>query len=450
MRSPTLVSTAIRRAVRLLPVLGLLALPLHAQGPGGGAVMVARVDSIIQPVVADYLVDTLAEADRVGAAAVVVELNTPGGLMTSTREISQAMLNATTPVVVYVAPSGAQAASAGFFILMSADVAAMAPGSNTGAAHPVGGQGEDIKGTMGEKVEQDAAANIRSLAARRGRNVELAEKAVVESRSFTAEEAKEEGLIDVVAPSLEELLADIDGFEVEKASGEKVALATAEAPVERTDMSPVQRFLSILVHPNVAYILLTLGFLGLYFELSNPGVILPGVVGGICLILGFYGLSVLPVNYAGLALILLAMILFIAEVKVTSFGLLTVAGVISLVVGSLMLFKSTDPAVRVSLSLVYGMAAFALITATFLVTLVVRAHRSQVQTGAEGLVGRRAVARTALEPRGKVFLHGELWDAEAETSVPAGQEVEVAAVDGLRLKVRPLSVPSQHSGGEVA
>jgi membrane-bound serine protease (ClpP class) len=341
--------------------------------------------------------------------------------------------------VVYVAPSGAQAASAGFFILMAADVAAMAPGTNTGAAHPVGGQGEDIEGTMGEKVEQDAAATIRSLADRHGRDAELAEAAVVESRSFTAEEARDAGLVEVVAPSLQSLLVALDGREIEK-GGRTLTLATRDAPVREVEQSPFRRVLSALAHPNIAYVLLSLGFLGLYFELMNPGAILPGVVGAICLILAFFSLSVLPVNYAGVALILLAIILFIAEVKVTSFGLLTVGGVISLVLGGLMLFKSPLPALRVSVELIAAVAVFALVVVGALLSLVVRTHRSQVTTGREGLVGEVGRVVEALAPRGKVFVHGEYWYARADGPVAAGTEVEVVAVDGMHLAVRPLSV----------
>jgi len=419
-------------------------------------VLWVRVDTIIHPVSAELVEDSLAEADDVGAAALVIELSTPGGLLTSTREIFTAMLGADTPVVVYVSPSGAQAASAGFFILMAADVAAMAPGTNTGAAHPVGGQGEDIEGTMGEKVEQDAAATIRSLADRHGRDAALAESAVVESRSFTADEALEAGLVEVVAPSLQALLVEIDGRQIEK-NDRTLTLATADAPLRELKMSPFRRVLSALAHPNIAYILLSLGFLGLYFELMNPGAILPGVVGAICLILAFFSLSVLPVNYAGVALILFAILLFIAEVKVTSYGLLTVSGVISLALGGLMLFKSPLPALRVSLELIAAVSVFALVVVGALLALVVRTHRSQVTTGQEGLVGEVGRAVQAIAPHGKVFVHGEYWHATAAEPVTAGADVEVVAVHGMTLTVRPRATAADPapgaasaSGGEAA
>jgi len=402
-----------------------------------GPVYVVSIDTIIHPVAGELLADAVAAADAAGATALVVQVSTPGGLLNTTREMFTAMLGARTPVVVYVAPAGAQAASAGFFLLMAGDVAAMAPGTNTGAAHPVGGQGEDIEGAMGDKVEQDAAATIRSLANQQGRNAELAESAVVDSRSFTADEALEEGLIDLIAPSLQSLLMEIDGRTVEK-NGRTVTLATANAPIERIEMSPLRRVLSALAHPNIAYILLSLGFLGIYFELMNPGAILPGVVGAISLILAFFSLSVLPFSYAGVALILLSILLFIAEIKVPSFGLLTAGGVISLALGGLMLFKTPVPALRVSLPMIAGVVAFSLIVVVGLVRLAVKAQHSKVTTGEEGLVGEVGRAVSAIAPRGKVFVHGEYWYAAAAEPVPVGTPVEVTGVEGMLLTVRPL------------
>ncbi len=397
------------------------------------------VDDVIHPVTAQFVMDSLEHADSIGAAALVIELNTPGGLLTSTRDIFKAMLTARTPVVVFVGPSGAQAASAGFFLLMAADVAAMAPGTNTGAAHPVAGQGQDIEGDLGEKIEQDAAATIRSLALQHGRNVELAEAAVLESRSYTAQEALENGLVELVAGNVAELLEEIDGRVVKKAGEAEIRLATAGAPLEEREMPPYQRLLSVLSHPEIAYILMALGFLGLYMELSHPGAIFPGVVGAICLIMGFYALSVLPINYAGLALVLLALILFVAEMYVLSHGILTVGGVIALVLGSIMLFKDVDPAMRLGLELILGVAGTLVIVVVTLMTKALKVRRSRVRTGAEGLVTERGVARTALEPRGKVFVHGEIWQAVAESPVPPEAEVEVVAVEGLKLRVRAVS-----------
>jgi membrane-bound serine protease (ClpP class) len=401
-------------------------------------VVVARLDTIIHPVAAEFVAKTLARADAERAAAVVLEVDTPGGLMASTGDITRAILQAKTPVVCWVGPQGARAASAGFYVLMSCDVAAMAPGTNTGAAHPVGGQGEDIAGTMGKKVEQDAAAQIRSLAARHGRNVELAQAAVVDSRSFTADEALQGKLVELVAPSLPSLLRALDGRAVRKGEQPPKPLATAGARLDEVEMGKVQRFLAVLVHPNVAYLLLAFGMLGLYFEIATPGAVLPGVLGATCLVLGFYALSVLPVSYAGVALLLLAALFFLAEIKITSYGLLTVAGTVCLVLGSLMLFESPEPALRVSRSIIAGVAASAIVAALFLMTLVLRTHRAKVSTGAAGLVGERGVAKSALQPKGRVFVHGELWMAVAEPHAPAGAQVEVVAMDDMTLRVRPL------------
>lgn len=405
--------------------------------PPRGEVILARVHSVIHPVSAELILDAIREADRSGAAAVVLELSTPGGLMTSTREITTAILGARTPVVVWVAPDGAQNASAGFFILLAADIAAMAPNANTGAAHPVGGQGEDIGGTLGEKMEQDAAANIRALAARTGRNVELAEAAVVNSRSFTAREALDGKLIDLIAPTLPELLRAIDGRTVRKGNQE-IVLRTAGASIREVELPSLRKVLAFVADPNIAYILLVLGGLGLYFELMNPGAILPGVVGGICLILAFFALSVLPVNVAGLALLLLALLFFVAEIKVVSHGLLSIGGVLALVLGSLMLFKTADAVLQVSLQLIASLVVFSVALVGLMLFLAIRAQRTPVSTGAEGMLRERGTARTALAPRGKVFVHGELWDAVSAEPVAAGETVEITAVHNLTLEVRAL------------
>ncbi len=397
-------------------------------------VLVAEVDSIIQPVVAGYLEEMVTRAVEREAAALVIQIDTPGGLLDSTRDIFRAMLASPVPVVVYVAPSGAQAASAGFFLLMAADVAAMAPGTNTGAAHPVQGTGEEIKGVMAEKVEQDAASTIRSLAERHRRNAKLAEAAVVKSRSFTADEALEAELIELIAEDLDDLLAQLDGFEPQ---GEKVArLEVADARLEQVEMSGWRRVLSVLAHPTIAYLLLSLGGLGIYFELANPGSVLPGVLGALFLILGFFALSVLPINYAGIALIALALVLFLLEIKVVSYGLLTVAGAVSLIIGSLMLFRSPDPALRASLWAIIGIAILAILVVTVLSIAVLRDRRRQVRTGVEGMIGERGVVRATINPRGKVFLHGEYWNAVAESPLDIGEEVEVVGVDGMTLQVK--------------
>src|SRR4051794_37349648 len=431
-------------ALLLALVLGLAGPALHAAAPpspgvpaarASGEVLVVKVKSPIHPVSAELIADAIQEADRRNAAALVVELDTAGGLMTSTRDITTAILGARTPVVVYVAPGGAQAASAGFFILMSADVAAMAPGTNAGAAHPVDGQGKDIDGVMGTKVEQDAAANIRSLAVRNGRNVQLAEEAVLKSRSFTADEALQNKLIDLVAPDLPALVRALDGRAIHRGATQ-VVLHTAGLPVRPLEISPLRAFLGVLADPNVTYLLLGLGWLGLFFEMMHPGAVLPGVVGAIFLVLSFYGLSVLPVNYAGLALILLAVIFFILEVKVTSYGMLGVAGTLCLILGSLMLFKTSESALRVSVELIAMVSAFSLLVVGFLMYMALRAQALPVRTGAEALIHEIGTARSPLAPRGKVFVQGEIWDAVADEPVATGEPVEVVAVRNLTLAVR--------------
>lgn len=395
-----------------------------------------RIDSAIHPVSAEFLIDSLQTADEIGATAMVIELSTPGGLLDSTRDITKAMLTARTPVVVYVSPSGARAASAGFFILMAADVAAMAPGTNTGAAHPVSGEGKDIEGDMGKKVEEDAAATIRSLAKQTGRDVERAQAAVLESRSYTAEEALEYDLIDLITPRVEDLLDQIDGREVEKAGEEKVVLRTADAEIVELELPALRRLLAAVARPEIAALLMALGMLGIYLELSNPGTLLPGIVGAICLIVGLYSMSVLPVNYAGVALVMLALVLFIAEIKVPSFGLLTLGGAVSLVLGMVMLFKDVEPPMRLATEVLAAIVAMVLAVVVPLSWHTVRVRRMKVTTGKEGLVGEVGVARTALEPRGKVFVHGELWNAVADDPLAAGTAVEVAAVEGMLLHVR--------------
>ncbi len=419
-------------------VLLLLAVAIPA---AGGEVVRLRLADTIQPASRRYVERGLAEAARRGAALVVVELDTPGGLVTSAREITSAITGSPVPVAVYVAPAGAQAASAGFFILMSADVAAMAPGTNTGAAHPVGGKGENLPEDVREKATNDAAAMVRSLVQHRGRDPELAEKAVTESLSFTAEEALEKGLVDLVVPSLDELLDELEGRTIHRFSGAETTLELEPVLVTEVDPTPAERFLSVLANPNVAYLLMALGMLGIYMELSHPGAILPGVVGVIAILLALYSLSVLPVNLAGAALMVVAVVLFMLEVKVTSYGLLTVGGLVSFVLGSLMLFDAPIPDMRVSLGVILPTAVVMAVVTVFLLSRVLAAHRRPPLTGREGLVGERGEARTDLAPSGKVLVHGEYWDAVSDdgSAVPTGAAVEVVDVEGRRLRVRSVA-----------
>lgn len=402
-------------------------------------VVVMRLEDTIQPASLRYLQRGLRQASQEQAAAVLVELNTPGGLLTSLRQMTTAITTSSRPVVVYVTPSGAQAASAGFFLLMAADVAAMAPGTNAGAAHPVGGQGEDLEKTIAEKVTNDAAALIRSLAQQRGRSVEWAEKAVRESVSFTEREALERGLIDIIAQSREELLTKMDQRQVRRFSGNVETLSLKDPQVVELRPSPGDKLLSAIAHPNIAYLLLLAGILGIYFELSNPGAIFPGVLGGISLLLAFFALSVLPVNYVGVLLILLGIGFFVAEVKVTSYGLLTLAGLICFILGSAMLIDAPIPSLRVGWGVILPTALVVAAVVIFLVARVIQAHRSHPVTGIEGMIGETGVVVSPLNPWGKVFVHGEYWHAVAKTAVAEGEAVRVVAVKGSQLEVEPVS-----------
>ena len=391
---------------------------------------------VINPVASEYVDKGLEKALALDAQALVLQLDTPGGLDRSMRLIIKSMLASPIPVVVYVAPAGSRAASAGVFITIAAHVAAMAPGTNIGAAHPVALGGGKMDKTMIEKVENDAAAYIRSLAERWGRNADWAEEAVRKSVSIQASEAVEKGVVDLLAPSLEELLAKIDGRALQ-AAGRTVTLATAGAPVVTVSMTLKQRILSFLSHPNVAYLLMLLGFYGLFFELSSPGAVFPGIIGGIAIILAAYALQLLPVNWAGLALMALALVLFLLEIKVPSHGALTIGGVVALTLGSLMLFDSPDPLLRVSLKVIIPAV---LVTSGFFIFLVgktAQAHRARVTTGREGLVGAEGIVREWADGQGTILLRGELWKAESLSALESGQEVTVTETEGLTLTVTP-------------
>lgn len=403
------------------------------------------VKDIIHRVSAQYIIEGIDRADEEGAALVLIQLQTPGGLDTAMRDIIETILNAKTPVVVYVAPSGARAASAGFLITISADVAAMAPGTNMGAAHPVSGSGEAMDETMSKKVESDAAAYIRSIAAKRGRPVELAEKGVIESQSWTEEEALEVGLIDYVAATEAELLEQLDGKTVTRFDGEEVVLHTAGQAVIEQELSLPQRILSVIAHPNVAYILMALGMMGLYFELANPGAVLPGVVGVISLILAFFALQVLPVNYAGLLLILVGLGLVIAEAFTPAFGVLGLGGIVSLILGSLILFEEQSiptPALQLGWSVILPVVLTMVVMFGLLARLVVIAQKRKPTTGAEGLVGEVGTASTDIDGAGKSFVHGEYWDVSSPQRINKGARVRVTGIEGLVLIVDPVSESS--------
>jgi membrane-bound serine protease (ClpP class) len=423
---------------RFLP---LLILSFTLVTPAGWAspdeVYVARVEGIIAPSLAEFFVSAIRKAEDGGGHAIIFELDTPGGLDTSMRIIIKEILRSPAPVIIYVSPSGARAASAGAFITIAAHVAAMAPGTNIGAAHPVQMGGGEADEEMNRKVENDAAAYIRGLAERRGRNATWAEDAVRKSVSATATEALRLKVIDVVAENRADLLAKIDGRTVETGAG-KITLKTKTARIVEVEMSFRDKILSVISNPTIAYILLILGMAGLYFELSTPGAILPGVLGGICLILAFYAFQTLPINYAGLLLIILGVILFIAEVKVVSHGILTIGGIAALILGSLMLIDSPAPFLQISLSAILGVTAATTAFFVFAIGAVFRAHRRQPATGREGLVGQAGVARTRLNPDGLIFIRGEIWNATCGEGVEPGEQVQVTSVAGLKLKVKKL------------
>jgi len=398
-------------------------------------IRLVEIHDPITPVTAQFLHRNLQEAAHVGDRLVLIEMDTPGGLDTAMREIVKDVMASPVAVVVYVAPSGARAASAGAIITLAADVAAMAPGTNIGAAHPVSLGEKTTDKTMEAKVVNDAEAYAEGIAHKRGRDETLARRMVRDSISLSAEKALEGRVIDLIARDRSDLLQQLEGRSISR-NGRDVVLRLKGAEVVTSGMGTVERVLNAISNPNVAYILLVLGMMGLYFELSNPGVILPGAIGGISLILAFFAFQTLPVNYAGFLLILLGLILFIAEIKIISHGMLTVAGMIAMVLGSLMLFESTAPYLRVSWGVIL---VTVLATSAFFSVVVAKAltvHRRRPTTGREGLIGLEGLAETGMAPEGKVFVRGEYWDAWSDEPIDAGCRVKVLEVDGMRLKVK--------------
>ena len=391
------------------------------------------IDGVIGPISSRIILKAIESSIKDSSEALVIELNTPGGLDESMRLITKEILNCEVPVIVYVSPSGSRAGSAGVFITLSAHIAAMAPGTNIGAAHPVT-LGAQVDSTMMEKVENDAAAYIKSIASKRGKNTEWAEEAVRKSSSITEYEALKLKVIDLVANNLRELLDSCDQRKVSLPSGERT-LNTKGVEVRRIRISLRDEILGVITNPNIAYILYSLGMLGIFFELSNPGAIFPGIIGGICLILAFFSFQSLPINYAGLLLMALALIFFILEVKVVSHGALTIGGIISMLLGSLMLFESPAPYMRASLSVIIFVVLATAAFFVFAVGMGLKAQRRKTTTGEAGMVGKVGVARSALKPEGYVFVHGEIWKAEADEPIEQGEKVVVREVEHLTLKV---------------
>ena len=433
------------RAARLCVAVGIMGaacagVTIGAQ-PAAPLAVVAEWDGIIHPVTVEFVRGAIERADTANAAILVLTLRTPGGLVDSTRDINTAIIGSKTPVAVFVGPSGGRAASAGFLITIAADIAAMAPGTHIGAAHPVAGDGQKVDETMEKKMVSDVAGYARTLAAQRKRNVELVEQAVTESRSFTEQEALKASpaLIDIIAPDVPALLEQLDGRQITRFDGRTETLRTANATIERVELSWAQRFLSMLAHPQIAYLLLTLGTLGLTIELWNPGSILPGVAGGICLLLAFFAFQVLPVNLAGVALIIFGIILLIFEVKVTSYGLLGAGGVLSLLLGSMMLIDSPLPEMQVGLRLIVPITLAVSGILLFLVRLAVQAQLTRSVTGEVGMIDKLGKALSAIVPGGvgSVRTHGEIWTAQSAEPINAGETVRVVGVNGLMLTVRP-------------
>ena len=432
------------RYVRLLITTGFIAASVAALVAQGRAPVVhtATIDGIIHPVSSEFMRSVITRADADGAALIVFTLRTPGGLLDSTRDIVNAMIAAKTPVAVFVGPSGNRAASAGFLITIAADVAAMSPGTHIGAAHPVAGNGEKIDDVMAKKMASDTAAYARTLATQRGRNVALVEQGVVESRSFTEQEAAAASppLIDVIASDVPDLIRKLDGRSVRRFDGSTVTLKLANATTRHAEMTVGQKILSAIAHPQIAYLLLTLGTLGLTIELWSPGAVAPGVVGGICLLLAFFALQVLPVSYAGLMLILLGFALLVLEVKITSHGLLAAGGIASLLFGSLMLIDSPLPELQIGLRLILPLTLTLAAILLFLVRLGIKAQAQPAVTGESGMLQTFAQALTPIEPGGvgRVSTRGEIWTATSPDLVQPGDRVVVTGVTGLLLTVKRL------------
>jgi len=397
-------------------------------------VYLLTVDGTINPALADYIVKGVEAAENAGASCVIIKMDTPGGMVTTTKTIIKEIINAKVPIVIYVAPSGSSASSAGALITVAADVAAMAPGTNIGAAHPVSGGGEEISSTMSEKVINDLAAYMRGIADRKGRNAEWVQQAIKESVSITSKEALDINVIDLIADSLPDLLDKLDGRAINK-EGKSFTLKTKGARVEKVVPGLRFKILDVIANPNIAYILMMIAGIGIMTELYNPGMIFPGVVGGICLLLSLFALQVLPVNYVGILLIILAVIFFIIELKVASYGLLAIGAIISLTLGSIMLFETEESAMQVSWSVVIPTVAAVSTFFIFALGLAVKAWKRQPRTGEQGMIGAVGVALNDLDTEGKVLIHGEYWNARADRRVPKGEKVRVTRIDDLWLMV---------------
>ncbi|HEY2379715.1 MAG TPA: nodulation protein NfeD [Terriglobia bacterium] len=409
-----------------------------SETPPSRTIVQINLDDVVHPVSADYIRDGINHAKTIGASAVILRLNTPGGLMDSMRDIVEMILSSPVPVITWVGPNGTRAASAGFFILLAGDVAVMAPGTNTGAAHPVSSTGQNIESTMDKKIVSDATAYIRSYTTKRGRNAQMAELAVTESQSFTAEEALKDNLIDAVISDVPGIIDRYDGKEIRRIDDRTVTLHLKGATVENFEMTARQRILSRVLDPNLALILALAGLLGIYLEVTHPGFILPGVFGSISLILALFAFNMLPVNWAGAALILLAIVLFVMEATVTSHGILALGGIVAMIAGGVMLVEGPIPQLRVRFSTALAVTLPIALITVFLVRLVYLSAKRKSVTGEEGMLGESGVAKTDIYNEGKVFLHGEYWNASSGRPIPAGSRVRVTKVEGLKVEVEQM------------
>lgn len=412
-----------------------VAFALSVSGQTAPRVIAVSIDGVIHPITVEIISDAIQQAQAGHAELILIRLNTPGGLLDATRHIIEKLEASPVPVVTYVEPSGARGASAGFFLLEAGDIAAMAPGTNTGAASPVL-LGQEMEATMRKKVENDSAALLRSMTTRRGRNSQLAEETVREAKAFTEKEALDNKLIDLIAPGEQQLFQQLNGREITRWDGRKQVLHLSGAAVAEVRLTLRERLMAAIADPNIGFILLVLGALGIYVEFSNPGLIFPGVAGAILVLLGLSSLSILPINWVGVALLLLAAALFVLEAKFTSHGVLGIGGTLSMILGAILLING-PPEVRIHPVTAVSVAVpFAVIT-MFLVSIVIQARRNKVLTGASGMIGEIGVARTGLAPEGQVQVRGEYWDAVADVHISPGSRVRVKAVEGLKLRVEP-------------
>jgi len=431
-----------------LVILFLVMMPFLMQAE----IIKLNIDGPIESITEKYISDSFKEISNKGPSVVklvIIEMDTPGGLSTSMRNIVKEIMASPVPVAVFVSPRGAQAASAGFVILIGADIAAMSPGTNTGAAHPVSVGGTDIGETMKEKVTNDAIAFVKSLAKTRNRNQELSEKAVSESKSYTAEECLTNKLIEFIAEDIYHLVNQLDGKSITLLNGQTITLHLKNEKIAPIEMPPTQKFLKTITNPNLAYFLLIFGLVGLYIEFTHPGILIPGVLGGISLLLAFLAFQVLPINYIGLLLILLSIGLFIAEIKVQGFGILGIGGAIAFVLGSIMLFDAPIPEMRPAMSTIISTTIAFVAIFSFLTYKVIQAMKRKTVTGKEGMIGEQGIAKTEINSTsGKVFLHGEWWNAVTTSSkpIPEGSTISVEAIDGFILKVKPIRITTIKGG----